>query len=257
MTIKKIIPCLDVLDGRVVKGVHFVDFRDVGDPALCAMEYEKQGADELVFLDIAATVEERRTMVEVVRKTAEKISVPLTVGGGIRNVDDFRTILEAGADKVSINSAAVRNPELIREAAELFGSQRVVLAIDARLSGKDPEDGSDKYNVYISGGNEDTGIDMVFWARRGTELGAGEILVTSMDADGVKGGFDLAMLRAVCSVTDVPVIASGGGGSPASFVDVFLETPVDAALAASIFHFGEYTVGDVKNELRAHDIPVR
>ena len=251
MQVKKIIPCLDVHAGRVVKGVHFVDFKDVGDPALCAMEYERQGADELVFLDISATVEERHTTVDLVRKTVEKISVPLTVGGGIRTVDDFKELFDAGAAKVSVNTAAVRRPELIKEAAEAFGSERVVLAIDSKKN----EDG--KYTVYVSGGNEDTGIDLALWARQGAELGAGEILPTSIDRDGKKSGFDLDMLNIVCSVTAVPVIASGGGGNLSSFSEVFLKTPVSAALAASVFHFGDYTVEDVKNELRAHGIPVR
>jgi len=247
---KKIIPCLDVHNGRVVKGVHFVDFKDVGDPALCAAEYEKQGADELVFLDISATVEERDTTADLVRKTAEKISIPLTVGGGIRTVDDIRELFDAGAAKVSINTAAVLRPELIREAAEAFGSERIVLAIDSKQN----EDG--KYTVYISGGNEDTGIDLASWAKEGAELGAGAILPTSIDTDGKKSGYDLEMLNIVCAVVDVPVIASGGGGDISSFSEVFLKTPVSAALAASVFHFGEYTVEDVKNELRAHGIPV-
>ena len=263
MLAKRVIPCLDVHAGRVVKGVNFVNIQDVGDPVLCAVEYDRQGADEIVFLDITATFEERRTMVDVVRKTAENVFVPLTVGGGIRSVDDFRELLRAGADKVAVNSAAVKNPDLIREAANIFGSQCVVLAIDGKLMGKGSVAGEEKceekykYNVFISGGRIDTGIDLIEWAKRGCELGAGEILLTSMDTDGTKGGFDHAMLRAVCAVVDVPVIASGGGGSLASFADVFLETPADAALAASIFHYGEYTVADVKGELRAHGIPVR
>ena len=281
MLAKRIIPCLDVHAGRVVKGVNFVNIQDVGDPVLCAIEYDRQGADEIVFLDITATFEERRTMVDVVRKTAEKVFVPLTVGGGIREADDFRSMLRAGADKVAVNSAAVQNPELIREAAKIFGSQCVVLAIDAkRVAPKGdgsygPEEpkgdgsyGADakdnkineaepEFNVYISGGRIDTGIDLISWARRGCELGAGEILLTSMDTDGTRGGFDHDMLRAVCAVVDIPVIASGGGGSLASFADVFEETPADAALAASIFHYGEYTVWDVKRELRSRGIPVR
>jgi len=250
MQAKKIIPCLDVHAGRVVKGIHFVDFRDVGDPAVCAMEYEKQGADELVFLDISATVEDRHTTVDLVRKTVEKITVPLTVGGGIRTVDDFRELFEAGAAKVSVNSAAVRRPGLIKEAAEAFGSERIVLAIDAK------QNEAGKYTVYINGGQKDTGIDLASWAKQGAKLGAGSILPTSIDRDGKKSGFDLDMLNIVCGAADVPVIASGGGGNLASFVEVFEKTNVSAALAASIFHFGEYTVGDVKNELRAHDIPV-
>ena len=287
---KRIIPCLDVLDGRVVKGVNFVNFKDVGDPALCAAEYERQGADEIVLLDISATYEGRRTMVDVLRKTAEKVSIPLTIGGGIRTVDDVREMLDAGADKVSINSAAVENPDLIHEAAGLFASERIVLAIDAKLAEKPPAAVSEaqgsageppaagsaaqesaashgeeeprideknmKWNVYVTGGRTDTGIDLVEWARQGYELGAGEILLTSIDADGTKAGFDLAMLRAVCAAVKIPVIASGGGGDLASFVEVFEETPADAALAASIFHFGDYTVGDLKAGLRNHGIPV-
>jgi len=250
MQAKKIIPCLDVHAGRVVKGVHFVDFKDVGDPADCAVEYERQGADELVFLDISATVEERHTTVDLVRKTAEKISIPLTVGGGIRSVEDFKELFDAGAAKVSVNTAAVLRPELIREAAEAFGSERVVLAIDAKKN----EEG--QYTVYIKGGNEDTGIDLAVWARQGAGLGAGAILPTSIDRDGKKSGFDLDMLNIVCAAADVPVIASGGGGDLSSFTDVFLKTPVSAALAASVFHFGEYTVKDIKDELRKHGISV-
>jgi cyclase len=256
MLAKRIIPCLDVHAGRVVKGINFVNIRDVGDPVECAIEYDRQGADEIVFLDITATFEERRTMIDVVRKTAEKVFVPLTVGGGIRTVEDFRAMLRAGADKVAVNSAAVKNPEVIREAAAIFGSQCVVLAIDAKYSGTSIT-GDAKYHVYVAGGREDTGVDLVEWAKRGVEFGAGEILLTSMDTDGTKAGFDHAMLRAVCEVVDIPVIASGGGGSLASFADVFLETPADAALAASIFHYGEYTVDDVKAELRRRQIPVR
>ncbi|MDR3365203.1 MAG: imidazole glycerol phosphate synthase subunit HisF [Clostridiales Family XIII bacterium] len=257
MLAKRIIPCLDVHAGRVVKGVNFVNIQDVGDPVECAVEYDRQGADEIVFLDITATFEERRTMADVVRLAAEKVFVPLTVGGGIRTVQNFREMLRAGADKVAVNSAAVKNPELIGEAAQIFGSQCVVLAIDAKLEGRDPDTGAEKYNVYVAGGRTGTGIDLIQWARRGYELGAGEILLTSMDTDGTKGGFDHAMLRAVCAAVGIPVIASGGGGSLASFADVFEETPADAALAASIFHYGEYTVDDVKSELRARHIPVR
>ena len=257
MNEKRIIPCLDVRDGRVVKGVNFINIRDVGDPVECALEYERQGADELVMLDITATVERRKTMVYLVRKVVERISIPLTIGGGIRNVDDIHELLAAGAAKVGINSAAVKNPDLIREASESFGSGRVVLAIDAKLMGTDPHTGVKKYNVFVSGGQTDTGLDLISWTQRGCELGAGEILLTSMDADGTKEGFDLAMLQAVCSAAGIPVIASGGGGSLASFVEVFKDTSVDAALAASIFHFGEATVGDVKDALRAHGIPAR
>ncbi|MDR1796892.1 MAG: imidazole glycerol phosphate synthase subunit HisF [Clostridiales Family XIII bacterium] len=251
MLAKRIIPCLDVHAGRVVKGVNFINIQDVGDPVECAVEYDRQGADEIVFLDITATFEERRTMVDVVRRTAEKVFVPLTVGGGIRTADDFREMLRAGADKVGVNSAAVKNPQVIAEASRIFGSQCVVLAIDAKqVSGG-------RYEVYIAGGRTPTGLDLVEWAKRGQALGAGEILLTSMDTDGTKAGFDHAMLRAVCAAVDIPVIASGGGGTLASFAEVFEETPADAALAASIFHYGEYTVDDVKGELRRRGIPVR
>ena len=234
----------------MVKGVNFVNIKDVGDPVECAMEYERQGADELVFLDITATTEERQTMVDIVRQTAASISIPLAVGGGVRSVDDFRALFDAGAAKVSINSAAVKHPELISEAVDAFGSERVVLAIDATSV-----DGV--YHVLIAGGSIDAGIGLPSWAHRGAELGASEILLTSLDADGTKGGFDIKMTKAVCDAVKVPVIASGGGGSLESFVDVFKQTDVDAALAASIFHFGELTVGDVKQELMSHGIPVR
>ncbi|MCL2493269.1 MAG: imidazole glycerol phosphate synthase subunit HisF [Clostridiales bacterium] len=253
MLAKRVIPCLDVDAGRVVKGINFTDIRDVGDPVECAVEYNRQGADEIVFLDITATFEERSTMAEVVRRTAEKVFVPLTVGGGIRSVADFRKMLRMGADKVAVNSAAVKDPSLIADAARLFGSQCVVLAIDARAKG----DGPLSWEVVIAGGRTPAGLDLVDWARRGAALGAGEILLTSMDTDGTKKGFDLEMLRAVCAAVEIPVIASGGGGSLASFAELFEETPADAALAASIFHYGEYTVGDIKGELRRHAIPIR
>jgi len=257
MLAKRIIPFLDVDAGRVVKGINFTDIRDVGDPVECAVEYNRQGADEIVFLDITATFEERRTMADVVRRTAEKVFVPLTVGGGIRTTEDFRGMLRTGADKVAVNSAAVKNPQLIAEAARLFGSQCVVLAIDARrVRGTDNFDTA-RWEVVIAGGRTPTGLDLVDWARRGEALGAGEILLTSMDTDGTKKGFDLEMLRAVCAAVEIPVIASGGGGSLASFAELFAETPADAALAASIFHYGEYTIGDIKDELRRHAIPVR
>lgn len=251
MLAKRIIPCLDVHDGRVVKGINFVDIQDVGDPVECAIEYNKQGADEIVFLDITATHEKRNTMIDVVRKTAENVFVPLTVGGGIRTIDDFRNMLRAGADKVAVNSAAVQNPIIIEEASKIFGRQCVVLAIDAKTVAPG------KFNVYIAGGRTDTGKDLVEWAKQGEELGAGEILLTSMDTDGTKEGFDHDMLSAVCEVVNIPVIASGGGGSLASFTNLFKETSVDAALAASIFHYGEYTVSDVKKELRENNISVR
>ena len=231
MLAKRIIPCLDVRDGKVVKGVNFVGIREVGDPVECAMEYDRQGADEICFLDITATYEGRRTMVDVVRKTAEHVFVPLTVGGGIRSVEDFREILRAGADKVSVNSAAVKNPELISQAAEIFGSQCVVAAIDAK------RDEKGNFKVVVHGGRKDTGLDAVEWAKRCQELGAGEILLTSMDTDGCREGFDLELLRAVCSVVSIPVIASGGCGRLEHFSQVFEETGADAALAASLFHF--------------------
>lgn len=248
---KRIIPCLDVRDGKVVKGINFVGIREVGDPVECAEEYNRQGADEIVFLDITATHEHRKTMADVVRRTAEKVFVPLTVGGGISTIEDFATMLRAGADKVSVNSAALKNPDLIAQAADKFGSQCVVVAIDARKM----EDGS--WHAYVAGGRKDTGIDAVWWAKRACELGAGEILLTSMDADGTKEGFDLLLLNAVCEVVNIPVIASGGCGTLEHFSEVFEKTGADAALAASLFHYRELTVGQVKEHLHAHNIPVR
>ncbi|MGN1303836.1 MAG: imidazole glycerol phosphate synthase subunit HisF [Oscillospiraceae bacterium] len=251
MLAKRIIPCLDVRDGKVVKGVNFVGIKEVGDPVECAAEYDRQGADEIVFLDITASNEGRGTMLDVVRRTAQKVFVPLTVGGGIRTIDDFRDTLRAGADKVSVNSAAVKNPQLIKDAADIFGCQCVVVAIDAKKC----EDGH--YTVVINGGRIDMGIDAVEWAKKAEELGAGEILLTSMDTDGVKGGFDLDMLNAVCSVVKIPVIASGGCGKLEHFTEVFEKTNSSAALAASLFHYKELTVGQVKKELALHNIPVR
>lgn len=251
MLAKRIIPCLDVRDGRVVKGVNFVNIRDAGDPVELARFYSDQGADEIVFLDITATSDGRATVADVVERTAEQVFVPLTVGGGIRTLEDFRQLLRAGADKISVNSAAVKDPELISRAAERFGSQCVVLAIDAR---RRPEGG---YEVVVAGGRTPTGLDAVEWARRGEALGAGEILLTSMDADGTKAGFDLEMTRAVTQAVSIPVIASGGCGSLEHFAQVFAETDCDAALAASLFHFGELTVPQVKEYLRERKIPVR
>ncbi len=251
MLAKRIIPCLDVRDGKVVKGINFVGIKEVGDPVECAAEYDRQGADEIVFLDITASNEGRGTMLDVVRRTAQKVFVPLTVGGGIRTIEDFRDTLRAGADKVSVNSAAVKNPQLIKEAADIFGCQCVVVAIDAKKC----DDGH--YTVVINGGRIDMGIDAVEWAKKAEELGAGEILLTSMDTDGVKGGFDLDMLNAVCSVVKIPVIASGGCGKLEHFTEVFEKTNASAALAASLFHYKELTVGQVKRELARHDIPVR
>ena len=251
MLAKRIIPCLDVKDGRVVKGVNFVNIRDAGDPVELARYYSDQGADEIVFLDITATHEARRTVAHVVEKTAEQVFVPLTVGGGIRTLEDFRELLRAGADKISVNSAAVARPELITQAAERFGSQCVVLAVDARSRG----DGA--WEVVVAGGRKPTGLDLLDWVKRGEALGAGEILLTSMDADGTKAGFDLPMTRAVTEAVGIPVIASGGCGSLSHFAQVFEETGCDAALAASLFHFGELTVPQVKDYLRARNIPVR
>ena len=251
MLAKRIIPCLVVRDGRVVKGVNFVNIRDAGDPVELARFYSDQGADEIVFLDITATSDGRATVADVVERTAEQVFVPLTVGGGIRTLEDFRQLLRAGADKISVNSAAVKDPGLISRAAERFGSQCVVLAIDAR---RRPE-GS--YEVVVAGGRTPTGLDAVEWARRGEALGAGEILLTSMDADGTKAGFDLEMTRAVTQAVSIPVIASGGCGSLEHFAQVFAETDCDAALAASLFHFGELTVPQVKEYLRKRKIPVR
>ena len=251
MLAKRIIPCLDVTAGRVVKGVHFVDLRDAGDPVELAERYNSEGADEMVFLDITASSDGRDTMVEVVERTARKVFIPLTVGGGIRSVADARRVLLAGADKVSINTAAVERPELIAELSREFGAQAVVLAIDAR---RRPRGG---WSVYVRGGRDDTGMDAIEWAVRGEALGAGEILLTSMDADGVRTGFDCELTRAVSRTTHVPVIASGGAGRPEHFSAVLSEGEADAALAASIFHYGTYTVADLKAHLAGCGIPVR
>ena len=251
MLAKRIIPCLDVRDGRVVKGVNFVNIRDAGSPVELAKFYSDQGADEIVFLDITATSDARDTVTDVVEQTAAQVFVPLTVGGGIRTLKDFQRLLRAGADKISVNSAADKDNTLITRAAKRFGSQCVVLAIDARLR---PEGW---YEVVVAGGRTPTGVDAVEWARRGQELGAGEILLTSMDADGTKAGFDLEMTRAVANAVSIPVIASGGCGSMEHFAQVFEETGCDAALAASLFHFGELTVPQVKEFLRGRNIPVR
>ena len=251
MLAKRIIPCLDVRDGRVVKGVNFVNIRDAGDPVELAKYYSDQGADEIVFLDITATSDARDTVADVVEHTASQVFVPLTVGGGIRTLEDFRRLLRAGADKISVNSAAVARPELISEAAERFGSQCVVLAVDARARG----DGG--WEVVVHGGRKPTGMDLIDWVKRGEALGAGEILLTSMDADGTKAGFDLGMTRAVTEAVSIPVIASGGCGSLAHFAEVFEKTGCDAALAASLFHFGELTVPQVKDYRRARGIAAR
>lgn len=251
MLSKRIIPCLDVKDGKVVKGINFVGIKEVGDPVECAKEYNKQGADEIVFLDITATHEGRGTIIDVVRNTAKQVFVPLTVGGGIRTIDDFRDILRAGADKISVNSAAVRNPDLIREAADKFGSQCVVVAIDAK---RFPDN---TFHVVVNGGRIDTGLDAVEWAKKAESLGAGEILLTSMDADGTKEGFDIDLLNAVCDAVTIPVIASGGCGKLEHFSEVFLKSKADAALAASLFHYRELTVKEVKEHLKENNIPVR
>jgi cyclase len=251
MLAKRIIPCLDVTAGRVVKGINFVNLRDAGDPVELADRYNQQGADELVFLDITASSDARDIMANVVLRTARQVFIPLTVGGGIRSVADARLILMSGADKVSVNTSAVRRPELITELSNEFGSQAVVLAIDARRSAPG------QWNVFTKGGRVDEGIDAVAWAARGESLGAGEILLTSMDTDGVLTGFDCELTRTVSRATKIPVIASGGAGKPEHFLRVLTEGEADAALAASIFHYGTYTVDDLKDFLDRHGIPIR
>lgn len=251
MYAKRIIPCLDVKNGRVVKGTSFVHLRDAGDPVQAAEEYDRQGADELVFLDITASAQARGIMIDMVRRVADRIFIPFTVGGGIRTVQDFTELLRAGADKVSVNSAALKNPELITEAAEKFGSQCVVCAIDAkRLPGGG-------WTVYLNGGRVDTGRDAVAWAKEAERLGAGEILLTSMDCDGVKNGYDLELTAAVSQGVSIPVIASGGAGKPEHFYDAFQVGKADAVLAASLFHFGEITIPELKRYLAGKGVPVR
>ena len=250
MLTKRIIPCLDVKDGKVVKGINFKGLRDVGYPPEMAAEYEKQGADEITFLDITASLEARDTMLKIVSETASSLFVPLTVGGGIRTAADMRAALNAGADKVSVNSAAVSNPDIISECAADFGSQCVVVAIDGKRVG-------DHWEVFTHGGTKPTGIDAVEWAQKVQDLGAGEILLTSMDADGVKTGYDIPLTAAISDVVDVPVIASGGCGSKEHIYEVFSQTGASAALAASIFHYNEYTVGQVKEYLRDMGVNVR
>ena len=250
MLAKRIIPCLDIKDGRVVKGVNFINLRDAGDPVEQARLYDEQGADELVFLDISATHEGRKTTLELVGRVADTVFMPLTVGGGIRQVDDIRNLLLAGADKVSVNSAAVKNPELLAEGASRFGAQCIVLAIDARRR-------DNSWEVYVNGGRIPTGIDAVEWARHGVELGAGEILLTSMDADGTLAGYDIELTRAIAEAVSVPVIASGGAGTPAHFAEVLTEGKADAALAASLFHDGKLRIRELKNQLRSQNIPIR
>jgi cyclase len=250
MLAKRIIPCLDIKDGRVVKGVNFVNLRDAGDPVEQARLYDQQGADELVFLDISATQEGRKTTLDLVSRVAETVFMPLTVGGGIREVDDMRNLLIAGADKISINSAAINRPELLSEGAAKFGSQCIVLAIDARKNGS-------SWEVYVSGGRTPTGMDAVGWAIRGVELGAGEILLTSMDSDGTLAGYDIELTRIIADMVSVPVIASGGAGMIEHFAEVLTKGNADAALAASLFHDGKLKIADLKNELRSLDIPIR
>jgi cyclase len=253
MLAKRIIPCLDVANGRVVKGVHFVNIRDAGDPVEQAQIYDRAGADELVFLDISATPEGRATVAEVVRKVADHVFMPLTVGGGIRSVIDMRRLLLAGADKVSINSSAVRNPQLISEGAEHFGDQCIVLAIDV----KKRVGGNTGWEVVIDGGRTPTGLDAVEWAQKGVSNGAGEILLTSMDADGTLKGFDVELTRAIAEAVNVPVIASGGAGTPEHFAQVLTEGKADAALAASLFHDGKLLIPDLKRKLNDLGVPVR
>ncbi|MBE7039742.1 MAG: imidazole glycerol phosphate synthase subunit HisF [Ruminococcaceae bacterium] len=251
MLTKRIIPCLDVHDGRVVKGVNFVNLKDAGDPVEIAKAYDKAGADELVFLDITASNDARNIILNLVYKTAEQVFIPFTVGGGIRTVEDFREILMAGADKISVNSAAIKRPELISEAAYKFGSQCVVVAIDAKRR----EDGS--FSVFLNGGRIDTGLDAIEWAKKCSTLGAGEILLTSMDADGTKAGYDLELTRAVSDAVNIPVIASGGAGNLIHFKEALTLGGADAALAASLFHYRELTIEGVKNYLHSEGIPVR
>ncbi|MFN2161937.1 MAG: imidazole glycerol phosphate synthase subunit HisF [Candidatus Promineifilaceae bacterium] len=253
MLAKRIIPCLDVKNGRVVKGVNFVNLRDAGDPVEQARVYDAAGADELVFLDITATHEARQTVMQMARAVADQVFIPFTVGGGIRTVEDMRAILRSGADKISVNSAAVRNPDLISQGAWEFGSQAVVVAIDARRDA----DGRDKWEVYVRGGREPTGIDALEWATRVEKLGAGEILLTSMDGDGTQAGYDVALTRAVADAVSIPLIASGGAGTVEHFAQVLTEGGADAALAASLFHYKQLSVAEVKEYLAEQNIPVR
>ncbi|MDF1738971.1 MAG: imidazole glycerol phosphate synthase subunit HisF [Verrucomicrobiales bacterium] len=252
MLTKRIIPCLDVTDGRVVKGTNFVNLRDAGDPVDCAVEYNRQGADELVFLDITASSDKRKTMVDVVRETAERCFMPVTVGGGIRTVEDMREMLMAGADKVGMNTAAVSNPDMISAGSKAFGAQCIVVAMDAKRRADGPG-----WEIFTHGGRTPTGKDAVEWAKEVYERGAGEILLTSMDADGTKAGYDIELTAAISDAVSIPVIASGGAGNLDHMVEVLDKGKADAVLAASIFHFGEYTVSDVKNYLAKFDIPVR
>ena len=250
MLAKRIIPCLDVDEGRVVKGVNFVNLIDAGDPVTLAKFYNDQGADELVFLDITASSDNRENMIDIVKKVAKEVFIPFTVGGGINNLDQVKKIIGAGAEKVSLNSAAVKNPELISQAANDFGSQCIVVAIDAKKSG-------DSWNVFIKGGREDTGLDVIDWAKKSAELGAGEILLTSMDKDGTKTGFDIDLTKAVSEAVNIPVIASGGAGKMEDFEDILTTGKADASLAASLFHFGEIKINDLKTFLKQNNIEVR
>ena len=249
MLSKRIIPCLDVKGGRVVKGINFLDLADAGDPVEQAVIYDKEQADELVFLDITASYEKRKTIVDVVERTAEKVFMPLTVGGGISNIDDIRALLKAGADKISINSSAVKNPNFIYESSKIFGSQCIVVAIDAKRT-------KNGFEVFINGGRVPTGLDAIKWAKQAADSGAGEILLTSMDADGTKNGYDLELTKAISDSVEIPVIASGGAGNPKHMKDVF-DVGADAALAASIFHFGEYTIRQTKQYLQKEGVNVR
>lgn len=251
MLAKRIIPCLDVNDGRVVKGTNFIHLRDAGDPVECAIEYDRQGADELVFLDITASCDNRNTVCDMVRKTAEKVFVPFTVGGGIRTPEDMRLMLTCGADKVAVNTAAIREPDLIRQCAERFGSQCVVLAVDARRKA------GGGWEVFTHGGRTPAGLDALDWIRQAVSLGAGEILLTSMDADGTKDGYDCELTRAAAEAVSVPVIASGGAGTLDHMLQVLQQGKADAVLAASIFHFGTYTIRETKQYLKDNGIPVR
>ncbi len=253
MLAKRIIPCMDIKDGKVVKGVHFVNIKDAGNPVELAEEYNRQGADELVFLDITASHEKRKTTVDLVKKVAKEIFIPFTVGGGIATINDIRTILNAGADKVSVNTAPIENPNFIKQGAEKFGSQCIVLAIDARRNNKMPS----KYEVVIYGGRKPTGIDALEWAKKGENLGAGEILLTSMERDGTKLGFDLPITKKISEAVNIPLIASGGGGKLEHFLRAFTEGKADAALAASIFHYGECKVKDIKDYLKKNKVVVR
>ena len=257
MLTKRVIPCLDVKDGRVVKGVNFVDLRDAGDPVELAAAYDREGADEVVFLDITATSDNRATTIDMASRAAGELSIPYTVGGGFRDLDGMRRMVAAGADKVSLNSAAIKDPELITAAASAFGSQAVICAIDAKRVGTPGAPGADKWEVYVAGGRKATGIDAVEWAEEAARRGAGEILLTSMDRDGTKEGFDLALTRAVARAVPIPVIASGGVGTLEHFAEGIIEGEADAVLAASVFHFGTFSIRQVKEYMAGQGIPVR